>query len=213
MDLVEEPAPQPPQGYVHAGPVAGYRPSVPQAREAGEALSPPTGTTTNEHFEKERETNAFTSEPESPLVGCPTATVATSADTPGVSCPGNDIHQIKVIEISQPAGRYPPKKRVAVTYFHGKWYAFLNICPHQGSALSRGAMTDIEDMGIVWGAGVTCSLHGWTFDAVSGQSDSTRFVVDTFDVKEIDGHVFVSEKPRNSHVAGPRRDFGGRELN
>ncbi|KAF9561462.1 hypothetical protein EC968_005750 [Mortierella alpina] len=52
-----------------------------------------------------------------------------------------------------------------------------------------------------------------TFDAVSGQSDSTRFVVDTFHVKEIDGHVFVSEKPRNSHVAGPRRDFGGRELN
>lgn len=22
-------------------------------------------------------------------------------------------------------------------------------------------MTDIEDMGIVWGAGVMCSLHGW----------------------------------------------------
>lgn len=74
-------------------------------------------------------------------------------------------------------------------------------------------MTDIEDMGIVWGAGVTCSLHGWTFDAISGQSDSTRFVVDTYDVKELDGFVYISEKPRNTHVAGPRRDFGGRELN
>ncbi|KAF9430168.1 hypothetical protein BGZ94_008030 [Podila epigama] len=121
---------------------------------------------------------------------------------------GKDAHLIKVIEIPQPAGRYPPTRRVAVSFFHGKWYAFLN-----GSALSRGAMTDIEDMGIVWGAGITCTLHGWTFDALSGQSDSTRFVVDTFDVKEQDGFVFVSEKPRNSHVAGPRRDFGGRELN
>ncbi|KAF9984615.1 hypothetical protein BGZ75_003803 [Mortierella antarctica] len=210
MDTAVALAPQPPQGYVHAGPVSEYRPSVPQA---GEAQPPPTDTTTNEHSETEKTTNAFISEPEPPLVGCPTAAVAASAEKPAADCPGNDAHPIKVVEICQPAGRYPPKKRVAVTYFHGKWYAFLNICPHQGSALSRGAMTDIEDMGIVWGAGVTCSLHGWTFDAVSGQSDATRFVVDTFDVKEIDGHVFVSEKPRNSHVAGPRRDFGGRELN
>ncbi|KAG0371449.1 hypothetical protein BGX24_001664 [Mortierella sp. AD032] len=119
---------------------------------------------------------------------------------------------IKVIEIPQP-GRYPPQKRIAVSFFHNKWYAFINICPHQGSALSRGTMTDIEDMGIVWGAGVTCSLHSWTFDVSSGQSDSTRFVIDTHDVKEIDGHVFVSEKPKNGHIAGPRRDFGGREMN
>ncbi|KAF9999366.1 hypothetical protein BGZ79_007031, partial [Entomortierella chlamydospora] len=52
-----------------------------------------------------------------------------------------------------------------------------------------------------------------TFDAHSGQSDATRFVIDTHDVKEIDGHVFVSQAPRNVNVAGPRRDFGGREMN
>jgi hypothetical protein len=52
-----------------------------------------------------------------------------------------------------------------------------------------------------------------TFDASSGQSDSTRFVIDTFDVKEIDGHVFVGVQPRNAHVQGQRRDFGGKELN
>ncbi|KAF9274844.1 hypothetical protein BGZ68_000318 [Mortierella alpina] len=210
MDSAVESAPEPPQGYVHAGHVSEYRPSVLQ--EDG-TQAPPTETTANECSDNEKELNAFTSEAESPLFKCSITAVAASTENPAVECPRNDAHQIKVVEISQPAGRYPPKKRVAVTYFHGKWYAFLNICPHQGSALSRGVMTDIEDMGIVWGAGVTCSLHGWTFDAVSGQSDSTRFVVDTFDVKEIDGHIFVSEKPRNSHVAGPRRDFGGRELN
>ncbi|KAF9582944.1 hypothetical protein BGW38_010556 [Lunasporangiospora selenospora] len=68
-------------------------------------------------------------------------------------------------------------------------------------------------MGIVWGAGVVCSLHGWIFDATTGRSDSTRFVIDTFDIKEIDGHIFVSLQPKNSNVAGPRRDFGGREMN
>jgi len=52
-----------------------------------------------------------------------------------------------------------------------------------------------------------------TFDASSGQSDSTRFVIDTFEVKEVDGHVFVSVLPRNAHVQGQRRDFGGKELN
>ncbi|KAF9950081.1 hypothetical protein BGZ70_001518 [Mortierella alpina] len=172
MDSAVEPAPQPPQGYVHAGPVSEYRPSAPQAQQAG-AQPPHTEATANEHSETEKKTNASISEAESPLAGCPAAAVKASAETPAADCPVNAAHLIKVVEISQPAGRYPPKKRVAVTYFHGKW----------------------------------------TFDAVSGQSDSTRFVVDTFDVKEIDGHVFVSEKPRNSHVAGPRRDFGGKELN
>ncbi|KAG0263309.1 hypothetical protein DFQ27_001830 [Actinomortierella ambigua] len=59
------------------------------------------------------------------------------------SCPSG---QMKVIEVEQPTGSYPPVRR---------------ICPHQGSALAGGAMIDIEDMGIVWGAGVVCRLHGW----------------------------------------------------
>ncbi|KAF9164193.1 hypothetical protein DFQ26_001698 [Actinomortierella ambigua] len=74
------------------------------------------------------------------------------------SCPSG---QMKVIEVEQPTGSYPPVRRVAITHFHGQWYAFINICPHQGSALAGGAMIDIEDMGIVWGAGVVCRLHGW----------------------------------------------------
>ncbi|KAG0358590.1 hypothetical protein BG005_002146 [Podila minutissima] len=182
-------------GFVVAGKVSDFMPLTPPLSQTAEAPS--------------HEDHANSKGDMASTTACP-AVVGGDCSVKGE---GKGAHLIKVIEIPQPAGRYPPTKRVAVSYFHSKWYAFLNICPHQGSALSRGSMTDIEDMGIVWGAGVTCSLHGWTFDALSGQSDSTRFVVDTFDVKELDGVVYVSEKPRNTHVAGPRRDFGGRELN
>ncbi|KAG0222391.1 hypothetical protein BGW42_006663, partial [Actinomortierella wolfii] len=39
------------------------------------------------------------------------------------SCPSD---QIKVVEIEQPLGSYPPVRRVAITHFHGQWYAFIN---------------------------------------------------------------------------------------
>ncbi|KAI8602658.1 hypothetical protein EDD21DRAFT_65830 [Dissophora ornata] len=184
--------PPTPEGYVYAGAVSEFVPS-PKSNPAEEASG------------------------DGALVaGCPSAAISTTGSACNVepkTTKDGEEYLIKVVEIPQPAGRYPPQKRVAISYFHKKWYAFLNICPHQGSALSRGSMMDIEDMGIVWGAGVTCSLHNWTFDTLSGQSDSTRFVIDTFDVKDIDGHVFVSQAPRNAHVAGPRRDFGGKEMN
>ncbi|KAG0345500.1 hypothetical protein BG004_003664 [Podila humilis] len=200
-------------GFVHVGKASGFM--IP--------LQPPTPTPISGSISgaqagaKDLELDIESQPPSPPLAVAATTNAETNCVPEKGGCPvkgsGKDAYLIKVVEIPQPAGRYPPTRRVAVTYFHSKWYAFLNICPHQGSALSNGSMTDIEDMGIVWGAGVSCSLHGWTFDALSGQSDSTRFVVDTFDIKEIDGHLFVSEKPRNSNVPGPRRDFGGRELN
>ncbi|KAF9352345.1 hypothetical protein BGX26_009830 [Mortierella sp. AD094] len=190
--------PSTPEGYVYAGPVSDFLPS-----SKTDAITNESSVASNSTSETE----------------CP-ATTTTPSSVAGLACTfekkgskDGDEYLIKVVEIPQPAGRYPPQRRVAVSYYHKKWYAFINICPHQGSALARGTMMDIEDMGIVWGAGITCSLHDWTFDAHSGQSDSTRFVIDTYDVKEIDGHVFVSEAPRNVNVAGPRRDFGGREMN
>ncbi|KAF9305140.1 hypothetical protein BGZ74_011234 [Mortierella antarctica] len=142
-------------GYVVAGKVSDFMPLTPPLSQTAEAPSH------EDHTNSEGDLASTTA--------CP-AVVGGDCSVKGE---GKDAHLIKVIEIPQPAGRYPPTKRVAVSYFHSKW----------------------------------------TFDALSGQSDSTRFVVDTFDVKELDGVVYVSEKPRNTHVAGPRRDFGGRELN
>ncbi|KAK3829018.1 MAG: hypothetical protein J3Q66DRAFT_395233 [Benniella sp.] len=126
--------PSPPEGFMYAGPASDFLPSPHTDSAAGD---------TDEHL----------------AVGC---------QTPGTSCTpelkttkDGEEYLIKVIEIPQPAGRYPPQRRVAVSYFNKKWYAFINICPHQGSALARGSMMDIEDMGIVWGAGITCTLHNW----------------------------------------------------
>ncbi|KAG0006479.1 hypothetical protein BGZ65_007497 [Modicella reniformis] len=180
--------PSVPEGFVYAGPVSDFLPSSSQAATMADS-----------------DTNGQS------VPGCQTADVTCGPELKTTS--DGEEYLIKVIEIPQPAGRYPPQRRVGISYFRKKWYAFVNICPHQGSALSRGSMMDIEDMGIVWGAGIICSLHNWTFDALSGQSDSTRFVIDTYDIKEMDGHVFVSQAPRNGHVVGPRRDFGGREMN
>ncbi|KAG0039407.1 hypothetical protein BGZ82_008377 [Podila clonocystis] len=144
-----------PAGYVLAGKVSDFMPSTPSLSQAAKAA-----------------THEDRANSEGDLASTTPCSAVAGGDC-SVKGGGKDAHLIKVIEIPQPAGRYPPTKRVAVTYFHSKW----------------------------------------TFDALSGQSDSTRFVVDTYDVKELDGFVYVSEKPRNTYVAGPRRDFGGREMN
>ncbi|KAI8899801.1 hypothetical protein BC833DRAFT_563819 [Globomyces pollinis-pini] len=103
-------------------------------------------------------------------------------------------------------------KRINLINHKGILKAVLNVCPHQGSSLTTGTVIDIEDMGIVWGSGIVCSLHGWVFSLDSGQCDNSRFVIDVFEVKTMEDQVWVSFKPINDDVPGPRRDFGGVEL-
>ncbi|KAI8622573.1 Rieske [2Fe-2S] iron-sulfur domain-containing protein [Chytriomyces sp. MP71] len=105
----------------------------------------------------------------------------------------------------------PLNKRFAIVHRRGTLSAVVNICPHQGAPLHKGAVTDIEDMGIVWGSAIVCRVHGWNFDVETGACGSTRFVIDTFDVKVEGGNVFVSLQPKNASTQGPRRDFGGKE--
>ncbi|KAI9207635.1 uncharacterized protein BJ171DRAFT_493284 [Polychytrium aggregatum] len=93
-----------------------------------------------------------------------------------------------------------------------KFHAVLNICPHQGAPLHKGVVTDIEDMGIIWGTAITCHLHGWTYDVTTGTCENSRTILDCFDVKVVDARVWVSRQPSNLDVKGPRRDFGGNEL-
>lgn len=68
-------------------------------------------------------------------------------------------------------------------------------------------------MGIRWGVAVVCPLHGWAFDADSGECDRSRYVLDVHDVKigedGQDPDLLVSVVVKNREVAGPRRDFGG----
>jgi nitrite reductase/ring-hydroxylating ferredoxin subunit len=70
---------------------------------------------------------------------------------------------------------------------------------------------DIEEMGVVWGYEIVCAKHGWSFDLHTGQGHA-RFVLDVHDVKIENDQVWVSLLPVNGDVPGPRRDFGGREM-
>ena len=97
-------------------------------------------------------------------------------------------------------------------------YAVSNTCPHQGVPLHKGSVSDIEDMGIVWGSQISCVLHNWTFSMEDGKSASNSFVLDVYDVKLVpvpgsdQQSVFISLEPKNKNVEGPRRDFGGSKV-
>ncbi|TPX64561.1 hypothetical protein SpCBS45565_g05834 [Spizellomyces sp. 'palustris'] len=94
-----------------------------------------------------------------------------------------------------------------------QFWAVNNICPHQGGALSRGSLVDIEDMGIKWGVAIVCPLHGWAFSGDTGECDTSAYVVDVHHVRVRgtgeDAVVEVSREVTNKHVGGRRRDFGG----
>jgi hypothetical protein len=66
-----------------------------------------------------------------PAVSTPTTPTSETTETFKASCKtqGEEGQLIKVVEIPQPAGRYPPQKRVAVSFFHNKWYGFINVSP------------------------------------------------------------------------------------
>ncbi|KAI9328618.1 hypothetical protein BDR26DRAFT_873741 [Obelidium mucronatum] len=105
----------------------------------------------------------------------------------------------------------PFNKRIAIVNRNKKLSAIINICPHAGVSLHKGQCVDIEDMGIVWGSAIVCAAHGWSFDLDTGSCGNTRFVIDVHEVKQEGENVFVSLKPKNANVQGPRRDFGGKE--
>ena len=57
---------------------------------------------------------------------------------------------------------------VALFNVAGEFYALDGICPHQGGPLGKGKLT---------GCIVTCPWHGWQFDVVSGQHQTSRTLV------------------------------------
>lgn len=72
---------------------------------------------------------------------------------------------------------------VAVFKAEGEVYALSNICPHQHTHL-------IYD-GCVEDGKVTCPLHGWMFELKTGNMAEGRKGLDSFEVKIIDGEVYV----------------------
>ncbi len=72
---------------------------------------------------------------------------------------------------------------VAICKVAGKFYAIEDICPHQGASY---------DGGEVEGEVLTCPLHGWRTNVVTGKSlESENIEIETYEVKVEEGHVYV----------------------
>ena len=50
-------------------------------------------------------------------------------------------------------------KRIAIFNVEGTYYAFDDVCPHQGGPLGEGELD---------GTTVTCPWHGWEYDVTTG---------------------------------------------
>ncbi len=78
-------------------------------------------------------------------------------------------------------------ERVAVFRYDGKISAVSNVCQHQNGPLGEGSVID----GLI-----TCLWHGFQYCPADGKSpEPFRERVPTFDVKVLDGKVFVQEQP------------------
>jgi nitrite reductase/ring-hydroxylating ferredoxin subunit len=93
------------------------------------------------------------------------------------------------------------KTELNIFKYKGGYYAMNALCPHQNGLLAGGTVGDIEDMGIVWGAAITCPVHEWTFSLETGACDRPSFVLAVYDVKvDEEGKVFVSSTPKNAEA-------------
>jgi len=97
----------------------------------------------------------------------------------------------KIVEIN---GR-----SIGVYNVHGKYYAILNYCPHQGAELCRGPVCgttlDSEVYEFIYGRDqeiIRCPWHGWEFDITTGKSlFSERIRVRSYPAELVDGKICV----------------------
>ncbi|MBX7258331.1 MAG: ferric reductase-like transmembrane domain-containing protein [Candidatus Hydrogenedentes bacterium] len=74
--------------------------------------------------------------------------------------------------------------RIAVFLHNGRVFALSNACRHQGGPIGEGRIID---------GCVTCPWHGWQYNPEDGCSPPPfAEVIPTFDVRIIDGSVYVS---------------------
>ena len=73
-------------------------------------------------------------------------------------------------------------KQIALSHFEGKICALDNRCPHQGGPLGEGSIEN----GIL-----RCPWHGWDYHPCTGKAPGFDDGVDTYEVKEENGVVYV----------------------
>ncbi|MBL7737915.1 MAG: ferric reductase-like transmembrane domain-containing protein [Chitinophagaceae bacterium] len=91
------------------------------------------------------------------------------------------------IEDSRAKIFYIDKERIAVYRHNNKLYAIHNVCKHQGGPLGEGKILD---------GCITCPWHGYQYLPHNGQSPPPfKEKVSTYDVKIIDGKVWLNPAP------------------
>ena len=78
---------------------------------------------------------------------------------------------------------------IAVFKVDGKIYALNNICPHQHAAIIYDGFVD-DDC-------VICPAHGWEFKLKTGKMHTGGSGLDPYEVKIIDGDVYVKVYGKN----------------
>ena len=75
------------------------------------------------------------------------------------------------------------REEIGIFNIGGKFYAIDNLCPHEGGPMHEGPVS---------GEIVTCPLHGWRTNVVTGESlELPGIKVNKFEVKVENGKVFV----------------------
>ena len=110
---------------------------------------------------------------------------------------GNKIQWLKVLnDISDlPEGRVKTvtagHQSICLTHYDGKFSALDNRCPHQGGPLGEGSIEN---------GMLRCPWHGWDFNPCTGMSPGGHDDgVDTFQVKEEDGAIYVGLEEEAPH--------------
>lgn len=75
-------------------------------------------------------------------------------------------------------------KRICVTRWNGKLYAFTSKCPHAGGRLSEGKM-DAQ-------GNITCPIHRYRYHVTNGYNTSGEgYYLTTFPVEEREDGIYV----------------------
>lgn len=90
--------------------------------------------------------------------------------------------ELQAVTVQHPDGALP----VVVINLDGTLCAYEDRCPHQRVALSRGTLD---------GATLTCSAHGWSYDARTGEGINPTGVRLRAVEVELDGDDLVIELP------------------
>ena len=72
---------------------------------------------------------------------------------------------------------------VLLVNLHGDVHAYADSCPHLGTRLSQGSLQRTV---------LTCSTHGWEFDASTGQGINPKTAcLESFAVKVENGDILI----------------------